>query len=60
MNYGLLNKYWLAEVTVVACAVMMLNDRVQSVSRLQSTLSKAENYLLKLTPDTPFSEFAYV
>ncbi|ONK61793.1 uncharacterized protein A4U43_C08F33640 [Asparagus officinalis] len=39
--------------------VMMLNDRIGSVSRLQSQLSKAEDYLLKLAPDTPFSEFAY-
>nr|AMN16537.1 sucrose synthase [Albuca bracteata] len=39
--------------------VMMLNDRIRSVSRLQSTLSKAEDYLLKLPPETPFSEFAY-
>ncbi|ONK63353.1 uncharacterized protein A4U43_C07F14170 [Asparagus officinalis] len=39
--------------------VMMLNDRIGSVSKLQSQLSKAEDYLLKLAPDTPFSEFAY-
>ncbi|THU70226.1 hypothetical protein C4D60_Mb08t22780 [Musa balbisiana] len=39
--------------------VMMLNDRVQSVSRLQSVLAKAEEYLSKLIPETPFSEFAY-
>lgn len=40
--------------------VMMLNDRIQSLSRLQSTLTKAEEYLSKLLPDTPYSEFAYV
>ncbi|CAL9133379.1 hypothetical protein MUK42_16606 [Musa troglodytarum] len=39
--------------------VMMLNDRVQSVSRLQSVLAKAEEYLSKLIPEAPFSEFAY-
>lgn len=37
----------------------MLNDRVQSVSRLQSALVKAEDYLSKLPPGTPFSEFEY-
>lgn len=40
--------------------VMMLNDRIQSLSRLQSALSKAEDYLTKLPPDTPYSEFEYV
>ncbi|KAM0947640.1 putative sucrose synthase [Dioscorea sansibarensis] len=39
--------------------VMMLNDRIQSISRLQSALAKAEEYLSKLPADTPFSEFAY-
>jgi sucrose synthase len=39
--------------------VMMLNDRIQSLSRLQSVLSKAEDYLLKLPADTPYSQFAY-
>lgn len=37
----------------------MLNDRIPSISRLQSALSKAEDYLLKLTPQTPYSEFEY-
>lgn len=40
--------------------VMMLNDRIQTLSRLQSALSKAEDYLTKLPPDTPYSEFEYV
>ncbi|KAJ8444014.1 hypothetical protein Cgig2_020860 [Carnegiea gigantea] len=40
--------------------VMMLNDRIQTLSRLQSALSKAEDYLSKLPPDTPYSEFEYV
>lgn len=40
--------------------VMMLNDRIQTLSRLQSALSKAEDYLTKLSPDTPYSEFEYV
>ncbi|XP_057963751.1 sucrose synthase 2 [Malania oleifera] len=39
--------------------VMMLNDRIQSISRLQSALAKAEDYLSKLPPDTPYSEFEY-
>lgn len=37
----------------------MLNDRVQSLSRLQSILAKAEEYLSKLLPETPFSEFTH-
>nr|XP_018678891.1 PREDICTED: sucrose synthase 4-like [Musa acuminata subsp. malaccensis] len=40
--------------------VMMLNDRIQSMSRLQSVLTKADEYLSMLPPETPFSEFAYV
>nr|ADP88918.1 sucrose synthase [Gunnera manicata] len=39
---------------------MMLNDRIQSISRLQSALSKAEDHLTKLPPDTPYSEFEYI
>ncbi|KAH9608939.1 hypothetical protein KSS87_002798 [Heliosperma pusillum] len=39
---------------------MMLNERIQTLSRLQSTLSKAEDYLTKLSPDTPYSEFEFV
>lgn len=38
---------------------LMLNDRVESISRLQSSLAKAEDYLSKLSPDTPYSEFEY-
>ncbi|CAL9748530.1 unnamed protein product [Musa acuminata subsp. burmannicoides] len=40
--------------------VMMLNDRIESMSRLQSVLTKADEYLSMLPPETPFSEFAYV
>ncbi|KAH9786557.1 Sucrose synthase 3 [Citrus sinensis] len=40
--------------------LLMLNDRIQSISRLQSSLSKAEDHLSKLPPDTPFSQFEYV
>ncbi|KAK9756925.1 hypothetical protein RND81_01G130200 [Saponaria officinalis] len=40
--------------------VMMLNDRIQTLSRLQSALSKAEDYITKLSPDTPYSEFEFV
>ncbi|KAJ7972997.1 Sucrose synthase [Quillaja saponaria] len=39
---------------------LMLNDRIQSISRLQSALAKAEDHLSKLAPDTLFSEFEYV
>ncbi|XP_030454902.1 sucrose synthase 2 [Syzygium oleosum] len=39
---------------------LMLNDRLQSISRLQSALAKAEDYLSKLSPDTPYSETEYV
>jgi sucrose synthase len=38
---------------------MMLNDRIQSLGRLQSVLTKAEDYLSKLPADTPYSQFAY-
>lgn len=39
---------------------IMLNDRIQSLSNLQSALSKAEEYLSKLLPSTPYSDFEYV
>ncbi|KAF7042669.1 hypothetical protein CFC21_052201 [Triticum aestivum] len=38
--------------------VMMLNDRVQSVGRLQSVLTKAEEHLSKLPSETPYSQFS--
>lgn len=38
---------------------LMLNDRIQSISRLQSALAKAEDYLSKLSPETPYAEFEY-
>ncbi|XP_043709417.1 sucrose synthase 2-like [Telopea speciosissima] len=38
---------------------MMLNDRITSVSRLQSALGKAEEYLSKLPPETPYSDFEH-
>jgi sucrose synthase len=37
----------------------MLNDRIQSISRLQIQLSKAEDHISKLSQETPFSEFEY-
>lgn len=37
----------------------MLNDRIQSISKLQSALARAEEYLSKLHPDTPYSEFEF-
>ena len=39
---------------------LMLNDRIQSVSKLQSALAKAEDHLSKLQPETPYSEFEYL
>uniref|UniRef100_A0A804UIN4 sucrose synthase n=1 Tax=Zea mays TaxID=4577 RepID=A0A804UIN4_MAIZE len=36
---------------------MMLNDRIQSLRGLQSSLRKAEEYLLSVPQDTPYSEF---
>lgn len=37
----------------------MLNDRIPSISRLQSALAKAEDHLSKFKPETPYSEFEY-
>ncbi|KAI3800923.1 hypothetical protein L1987_29023 [Smallanthus sonchifolius] len=39
--------------------VMMLNDRIHSMTRLQSSLAKADDYLSKLPSDTAYSEFQY-
>nr|AEH27530.1 putative sucrose synthase [Amorphophallus konjac] len=39
--------------------VLMVNDRIQSLYRLQSCLAKAEELLSKLSPEAPFFEFAY-
>ncbi|KAL8100388.1 hypothetical protein AgCh_032591 [Apium graveolens] len=39
--------------------VMMLNDRVQSISGLQLALARAEEFLSKFQPDAPCSEFEY-
>ncbi|KAJ0987469.1 hypothetical protein J5N97_005825 [Dioscorea zingiberensis] len=38
---------------------MMLNDRILNLSALQSSLRKAEEYLLGIPKDTPYSEFTY-
>ncbi|KAF3436478.1 hypothetical protein FNV43_RR23570 [Rhamnella rubrinervis] len=38
---------------------LMLNDRIPSISRLQSALAKAEDHLSKLKPETPYSDFEY-
>ncbi|KAG6467459.1 sucrose synthase 1-like [Zingiber officinale] len=37
--------------------VMMLNERIRSPSGLQSALRKAEEHLLSIPADTPYSEF---
>ncbi|WMV48609.1 hypothetical protein MTR67_041994 [Solanum verrucosum] len=39
--------------------VLMLNERIQRISRLESSLNKADDYLSKLPPDTPYTEFEY-
>ncbi|KAL8529566.1 hypothetical protein ACS0TY_006839 [Phlomoides rotata] len=39
--------------------VLMLNDRIQSISRLELALAKAEDYVSKIPQDTPYSEFEY-
>lgn len=36
---------------------MMLNDRIRSLNALQASLRKAEEHLLELPNDTPYSEF---
>lgn len=38
---------------------LMLNDRITKISRLESSLAKADDYLSKLPPDAPYSEFEY-
>lgn len=37
--------------------VLMLNDRISSMDRLQNALAKADNYLSKLSPDTLYAKF---
>lgn len=37
---------------------MMLNDRIQTLDAFQHVLRKAEEYLVTLAPETPYSEFA--
>ncbi|KAM7277759.1 hypothetical protein ACFE04_004893 [Oxalis oulophora] len=39
--------------------VLMLNDRIQNISRLQAALAKAEDYLSKLPLHTPHSDFEF-
>ncbi|XP_047325411.1 sucrose synthase 2 [Impatiens glandulifera] len=39
--------------------VLMLNDRISSITRLESALAKAEDYLSKLPNDMPFSNFEH-
>lgn len=38
---------------------LMLNDRINSISHLQSALAKAEEYISKLPSDAPYSDFEY-
>ncbi|KAH7655337.1 sucrose synthase protein [Dioscorea alata] len=39
--------------------VMMLNDKIRSLSALQSSLRKAGEYLLTVASDTPYSAFSH-
>ncbi|KAG6588108.1 Sucrose synthase [Cucurbita argyrosperma subsp. argyrosperma] len=38
---------------------MMLNDRIQTLDAFQHVLRKAEDYLVTLAPETPYSEFVH-
>ncbi|KAH1209152.1 Sucrose synthase 2 [Glycine max] len=38
---------------------MMLNDRIYNLSKLQSSLAKAEELLSRLLPNAPYSDFEY-
>lgn len=38
---------------------LMVNERISKISRLESSLAKADDYLSKLPSDTPYSEFEY-
>jgi len=37
----------------------MLNDRIYNLSKLQSSLAKAEELLSRLLPNAPYSDFEY-
>lgn len=47
----------LSSIFVRLMQVMMLNDKIRSLSALQSSLRKAGEYLLTVAPDTPYSAF---
>lgn len=36
---------------------IMVNDRIQNLNSLQHVLREAEDYLIKIAPETPYSEF---
>nr|CAC32462.1 sucrose synthase isoform 3 [Pisum sativum] len=38
---------------------IMVNDRIQNLNSLQHVLRKAEDYLIKIAPETPYSEFEH-
>ncbi|XP_021290452.1 sucrose synthase 2 isoform X2 [Herrania umbratica] len=38
---------------------MMLNDRIQNISKLRSALARAAEYLSKLPSETPYTEFEF-
>ncbi|RAL42094.1 unnamed protein product [Cuscuta campestris] len=39
---------------------LMVNERISKISRLESLLAKADDYLSKLPSEAPYSEFEYV
>lgn len=47
-------------VLMIMVQALMLNDRIQSITKLQSALAQVEDHLSKLAPDTSYSEFEYV
>ncbi|CAI8589699.1 unnamed protein product [Vicia faba] len=38
---------------------IMVNDRIQNLNSLQHVLRKAEDYLIKIAPETPYSDFEH-
>ena len=54
-----LSGYFLLSYILFAVQTMMLNDRIQNLDSLQGVLRKAEEFLTKLSADTPYSEFEH-
>ena len=56
MCIGIESEFFLLMIMVQG---LMLNDRIQTISKLQSALAMAEEYLSMLAPDTLYYEFEY-